>query len=52
LKGLAHSLLKKFRIALLYRSCHSDAERGGGICDTEKLCGESTRQKQVGANRL
>jgi hypothetical protein len=25
-------------IALLYHSCHSDAERGGGICDTEELC--------------
>jgi hypothetical protein len=23
-------------IALLYRSCHSEAERGGGIYDTEE----------------
>jgi len=29
---------KTLGIALLYRSCHSDAERGGGICDTEELC--------------
>ena len=29
---------KALGIALLYHSCHSDAERGGGICDTEELC--------------
>src|SRR5579864_6650488 len=29
---------KTLGIALLYRSCHSDAERGGGISGTEKLC--------------
>jgi hypothetical protein len=28
---------KLLGIALLYRSCHSDAERGGGISGTEKL---------------
>jgi hypothetical protein len=33
-----YSLLKTLGLALLYRSCHSDAERGGGICDTEELC--------------
>jgi hypothetical protein len=32
-----YSLLKNSGIALLYRSCHSDAERGGEICDTEEL---------------
>jgi hypothetical protein len=39
---------KLLGIALLYRSCHSDAERGGGICGTEELCvhdvfGQETR---------
>jgi hypothetical protein len=36
-------------IALLYRSCHSDAERGGGICDTEELCVHDVfgRQRQL-----
>jgi hypothetical protein len=28
---------KLLGIALLYRSCHSDAERGGGVSGTEKL---------------
>jgi hypothetical protein len=28
---------KALGIALLYHSCHSDAERGGGISGTEKL---------------
>jgi hypothetical protein len=48
LKGLGFTVCRKtLGIALLYRSCHSDAERrschsdaerGGGICDTEELC--------------
>jgi hypothetical protein len=29
--------VKALGIALLYHSCHSDAERGGGICGTEEL---------------
>jgi hypothetical protein len=33
-KQVAEKLLG---IALLYHSCHSDAERGGGISGTEKL---------------
>ena len=40
---------KTLGIGLLYRSCHSDAERGGGICDTEELCVHDVfgRQRQL-----
>ena len=39
------AVLKAFEIVVKGRgfqprrsACHSDAERGGGICDTEELC--------------
>jgi hypothetical protein len=45
---------KTLGIALLYRSCHSDAERGGGICDTEELCVHNMfgQQTQLWTNKI
>jgi hypothetical protein len=38
---------KTLGIALLCHSCHSDAERGGGICDTEELCAHDVFGRQT-----
>jgi hypothetical protein len=40
---------KALGIALFYHSCHSDAERGGGICGAEELCihGVSGRETRL-----